>query len=87
MTEKANEVSEDEIQRIARRPYHRLIHGEPTEGYLGEVLELSGCITAGATPEETLANLTEAMEVWIESALAHGDAIPEPLLGSVRIGV
>lgn len=35
-----NEVSEHEVQRIVRKPYHRLITGEPVEGYLGEVLEL-----------------------------------------------
>jgi len=81
-----NNVSEHDVQRIVRKPYHRMITGEPIEGYLGEVLELPGCVTAGETPEEALANLTEAMEVWIESALAHGDTIPEPLLGPVRIG-
>jgi predicted RNase H-like HicB family nuclease len=79
-------VNDDILQEIIQRPYHRMIYGEPIEGYLGEVLELPGCVTAGETPEEALANLTEAMEVWVESALAHGDAIPEPLLGPVRIG-
>jgi predicted RNase H-like HicB family nuclease len=49
------------------------------------VLELPGCLTAGETPEEALSNLTEAMTVWIESALEHGDVIPEPTEGRVRV--
>jgi len=77
---------EAQVQAILRRPYHRVISGEPEEGYLREVLELPGCLTAGATPEEALQNLDEAMALWIESALAHGDPIPEPAAGPVRLG-
>jgi predicted RNase H-like HicB family nuclease len=76
---------ETRVQTILRRPYHRVITGEPVEGYLGEVLELPGCLTAGETPEEALRNLDEAMAVWIESALVHGDPIPEPAAGKVHV--
>ncbi len=76
---------EAEIDAIRRRPYHRVITGEPVEGYLGEVLALPGCVTAGETAEEALRNLDEAMAVWLESALAHGDPIPEPAEGPVRL--
>ncbi len=82
MTELATET---QVQSFIRRPYHRFITGEPVEGYLGEVLELPGCYTAGATAEEALRNLDEAMAVWIESALAHGEPIPEPANGPVRL--
>ena len=68
-----------------RLPYHRVITGGPDEGYLGEIAELPGCLTAGATPEEALKNLEEAMLLWIESALAHGDPIPAPSPGHVRL--
>ena len=74
-----------EVQEILRRPYHRVITGEPSEGYLGEVPELPGCLTAGATPAEALESLQEAMAVWVESALAHGDPIPEPFAGPIRL--
>lgn len=80
-----DEALEAQIHSIIRRPYHRLITGEPGEGYLGEVLELPGCVTAGETPEEALRNLDEAMVVWIESALVHGDRIPEPASGPARL--
>ncbi len=82
-----NDVLEAQVQAILRRPYHRVITGEPVEGYLGEVPELPGCVTAGETAEEALGNLQEAMAVWIESALAHGDPIPEPAEGPVRLSV
>ena len=76
---------EAQVQAILRRPYHRVITGEPVEGYLGEVPELPGCVTAGETPEEALSNLDEAMAVWIESALVHGDPIPGPVAGPLRL--
>jgi predicted RNase H-like HicB family nuclease len=73
-----------EIKAILSRRYNRLITGDPDEGYLTEVLELDGCVTAGDTPEEALRNLDEGMAVWVESALAHGDPIPVPHPGPVQ---
>ena len=72
------EQREAEVQRRLRLPYHRVIHGDPDEGYLGEVAELPGCMTVGDTPAEALANLDEAMAAWIESCLLSGDPIPGP---------
>ena len=46
--------------------------------YLARVPELEGCITHGYTPEEALKMVQEAKELWLESALRHGDRIPEP---------
>ena len=82
MTQEALEV---QVQAMLARPFHRVITGEPVEGYLGEVAELPGCFTAGETPHEALRNLEEAMAVWIESALVHGDPIPEPVIGRVTV--
>lgn len=76
---------EREIQRRVRLPYHRVISGDDVEGYLGEVIELPGCLTAGATPAEALANLDEAMAAWFESALKNDLRIPEPARGTVSI--
>jgi predicted RNase H-like HicB family nuclease len=69
---------EAEVQRRLRLPYHRVIFGDPVDGYMGEVPELPGCYTSADTPEEALANLEEAMAAWIESCLISGDSIPEP---------
>jgi antitoxin HicB len=67
-----------QVERILQRPYHRVITGDAKDGYLGEVPELPGCFTAGATPQETLENLDEAMALWLEVAIREGDPIPEP---------
>ena len=77
---------EQQIALVLRRPYHRVVTGEPVEGYLGEVSELPGCLTAGGTAEEALRNLDEAIAAWVESALVHGDVIPGPATGRVHVG-
>jgi predicted RNase H-like HicB family nuclease len=74
-----------EVRRRMLMPYHRVIHGEPVEGYLGEVLELRGCLTAGDTPEEALAHLNEAMAGWFDSCLLDGQPIPEPAKDPIRL--
>ena len=76
---------EQEVQRRLRLPYHRVISGDDEQGYLGEVPELPGCLTAGETAAEALTNLTEALAAWLESALKNGIAIPEPARGRVSV--
>jgi antitoxin HicB len=77
---------EAEIQRRLRLPYHRVILGDPVDGYMGEVPELPGCYTGGDTPAEALSNLEEAMAAWIESCLISGDPIPEPAKSLTPVG-
>ena len=42
-----------------------------------ECPSLPGCISQGETEEEALANIREAIELWIEDAQEHGELIPE----------
>lgn len=74
-----------EVQRRTRLPYHRVISGDSEEGYLGEVVELPGCLTAGETAAEALANLDEAIAAWVEAALKNAMEVPEPVRGTVSI--
>lgn len=69
---------ESQVRALLRQPYRRAVQGDPDDGYLGFVPELPGCMTAGETPAEALANLEEAMAAWLETALAEGHAIPDP---------
>ena len=69
---------EAEVQRRLRLPYHRVIYGDPVDGYMSQAAELPGCYSCGDTPVEALANLEEAMAAWLESSLLSGDPIPEP---------
>ncbi|HEX5417743.1 MAG TPA: type II toxin-antitoxin system HicB family antitoxin [Chloroflexota bacterium] len=69
---------EARVQEYLRRPYRMEVRGNPEDGYLAVAPELPGCLTAGATPEEALGMLKDAMASWIEAALVAGDRIPEP---------
>ena len=40
---------------------------------------LKGCITQGDSREDALVMLDEAKELWLETALAEGIPIPEPV--------
>jgi len=46
--------------------------------YLADVPELPGCMAHGSTYEEALANVKDAMELWLSTAHELGRAIPEP---------
>ncbi len=49
----------------------------PEGGYVAFVPLLPGCHTQGETLEETERNVKEAIALYLESLLAHGEAIPE----------
>ena len=46
--------------------------------FVAEVPELPGCMAHGNTQETALANVGEAVQLWIETAREFGDPIPEP---------
>jgi antitoxin HicB len=49
----------------------------PEGGYTVEVPSLQGCISQGETMDEALENIREAIELWIEDAIAHGEVVPD----------
>ncbi len=51
---------------------------DPNElgGYTVTVPALLGCVSEGDTKEEALANIQEAIELYIESLQADGEPIP-----------
>ena len=57
------------------------VYIEPDEDgvFVAEVSSLPGCISQGATRAEALANITEAVGLYIESLEAHGDPVPPPI--------
>ncbi|MBT9591287.1 MAG: type II toxin-antitoxin system HicB family antitoxin [Thiobacillus sp.] len=46
--------------------------------FIAEVPELPGCLAHGDTQEAALANIKEAMRLWLDTAREFGDPIPEP---------
>ena len=55
------------------------VNDESGHYYAGRVMELDGCMADGDTKEEALQSLQEAMELWIETKLANGFEVPEPI--------
>ncbi len=49
------------------------------DGYFSAHPDLPGCMSSGATADESIQNLDAARELWIEARLEGGYSIPEPL--------
>ena len=54
-----------------------LIPDTEVGGFTVIVPSLPGCISEGDTVDEALANIKEAIDLHIESMIAHGEDVPE----------
>ncbi len=61
------------------REYEVVLTPEAEGGFSVFVPALPGCTSQGETREEALSMIREAIEVHIESLVAHGHHIPEPV--------
>ncbi len=48
------------------------------EGYIAVVPDLPGCSAFGATPEEAVHEIKDAVAAWIEACRAADEPVPEP---------
>lgn len=56
---------------------YRVIIEQDEDGiFVAEVPSLPGCVSQGTTRLEVLANVREAIEVYLESLVAHGEPVP-----------
>lgn len=78
----ARKPSDDRSRNRNRRPsrpptvYKALFDPQPEGGYTVTVPSLPGCISEGDTFEEALANIKEAMALYVESLAADGLPVP-----------
>lgn len=56
--------------------YRTLLREEPEGGYTVLVPSLPGCVTFGNTIPEAISMAKEAISVYIESLLEHGEEVP-----------
>ena len=66
---------------MSRLAYPVFVEPLPLEeggGYLATAPDLPGCISDGATPEEALANVRDAIDCWIEAAKSLERDLPKP---------
>ena len=60
-----------------------IIQPDETGGYNVSCPSLPGCHSQGDTIDEALANIREAIELYIEDMLENGETLPEDLLDRV----
>lgn len=58
-----------------RRRYTVILEPEVEGGYHASCPLLPGCHSEGETIEEALHNVHEAVELYIESLIAHGESV------------
>jgi antitoxin HicB len=72
----------DVVAEYLARPYPiSIVPQEGRDGgelWFAEVEDLPGCMSHGATPEEAVDRVRNAMGAWITVALDRGQEIPEP---------
>jgi predicted RNase H-like HicB family nuclease len=59
--------------------YRAVQYFDPDGYWIAEHPELPGCKADGVTAQEALASLEISRELWIESSLAAGLEVPEPV--------
>jgi predicted RNase H-like HicB family nuclease len=64
---------------VYSREYEVVLTPEAEGGFSVTAPALPGCTSQGETREEALSMIREAIEVYIESLVAHGDPIPGPV--------
>ena len=66
---------------MTRLEYRIMIEPLPAAeggGFLATVPDLPGCMSDGATPEEAVSNIQDAITAWIEAARDLGHSVPKP---------
>ena len=57
--------------------YTVVLEKEADGGYVVSVPVLPGCVSQGDTREEALANIREAIDLYVEDCHLAGDPVPE----------
>lgn len=48
-------------------------------GFVSYAPDLKGCVSDGASPDEALHNIYDAIGGWIDDAVRCGEAVPAPV--------
>jgi predicted RNase H-like HicB family nuclease len=66
-----------DVFEIIHNGVHYRLEQVPEGGYFASVPELLGCLSEGETLDEAMANIREAMELYLESSDEDGLPVPE----------
>ncbi len=78
LNQKNNQIEKQPLEYYLNLQYPVTLYPDREGGYVAQIKDLPGCLTQGETLEETMANINEARELWIETAYESGDEIPLP---------
>jgi antitoxin HicB len=78
LNQKNKQIEKLSLEYYLNLQYPVTLTCDPEGGYVAQIKDLPGCLTQGETLEETMANINEARELWIETAYEAGDDIPLP---------
>ena len=59
------------------RNYTVILQPEPEGGFHAYCPALRGCHSEGETEDEAMANIREAIDLYLESLAAHNEPLPE----------
>jgi predicted RNase H-like HicB family nuclease len=79
LNQKNKQIEKPSLEYYLNLQYSVTLYPDPEGGYVAQIKDLPGCLTQGETLEETMANINEARELWIETAYEAGDDIPLPI--------
>lgn len=72
------------IDQSLDQQYSVILEWDPGDQiYVVTVPELPGCRTHGRTREEAVRQAQDAIQSWIDDAIASGDPIPQPRIRAV----
>lgn len=78
LNQKNQQIEKPSLEYYLNLQYPITLYSDPEGGYVAQIKDLPGCLTQGETLEETMANMNEARELWIETAYFADDNIPVP---------
>ena len=59
--------------------YEIILHwSDEDKVIIAETTELPGCMAHGESQEAALANVKQAIQLWIDTASEFGDPVPQP---------
>lgn len=74
------------VKRATVQSFEVVLEPEQEGGFHVYAPALKGCHSYGVTREEALANIAEAIQVWLESAKDLGIAVPDRDNVVVKVG-
>jgi predicted RNase H-like HicB family nuclease len=78
LNQKNKQIEKPPLEYYLNLQYPVTLYPDQEGGYVAQIKDLPGCLTQGETLDETIANIQEARELWIETAYEAGDEIPLP---------